>query len=1577
MQNLTANGTNYNESYSFKRKLMLCLVNFATYLQIAIATLAVLFVLAFSNSTTSHAQRVNLNFKNQPLDDVTVSEGTREYANTATKNKQLFIHVGVADSFPQIPIDSWMQGSGFTGYFQIKEFTRDCPTCSERQTAVEIREDENQSTNQINFRYIIIRQHKSTFNSQWDSLFNAEVYPQATINEINNQVIRYTFETWNENYPTITSEIELVISRRQVAIDWKNSSDPARFEITSGEYVSGTTNYKDTIARAYTSESLTNIVIRVSEQFNTQPKKSHHSVNDTRTTSAYIGRVNSGQFRFGEWRIDTFGQSGRPNNPCVVSDHAVYINCFNLVFLPDKTEIDNLRGTVVIKLEIGYIENGVELTNRIITLTINGQAHTIPHLSLRMDDDTARGITESQLGRVGVYSSKPISGTLVVWLDVTSTGEFYNGTAIGVTLSNGNTHKFGLIFPVRDNVEEMHGSITLTIRTPPKNNPKYALSLIPSDNSVTFTVYDDEILAISIRAHPNAEHSVLELPTSFALFEITSDQPTSVRLEVNYEFAGNNQFRDFNVAPPEAIYIEAGKTTGILAIKTQYEPNQNTSGSISVRLVESTSPYTYSIPNAPAERISTINVLNNNQSIVLSITTANFNVAENVEEGNFVINLELSHTAKLRTIFSLEVGGGTAKKHLDYLDPILAEHSISVGNKTLSITIPILDDDNREGNETFNVKLSNLVGANFVNYVSEQNLEITIIDTEKPILTFSQSSINLDENDEIINLSFNLTGPIDSLVEIFYNITEVTATAATDFTDISNGLVTIPANTTSIPIKFQIMDDVLSEGDETFKIVVPIPPTNAVFPLGKSTLEATVTIYDDEPILLSATTTDFTVPENVVGGYFIIDLQLTSAVADTNSATTRVSYETTVSSGTATLGEDFMEPERTQKNFNIDLATNSQTIPILNDIENEGNENFSVTLSNLTGANFANGKRELMFEITIIDNEKPTLTFTEKTYSITEDDTDTNIELILMLSGPIESPVDISYDTFEVTATADVDFTNVSDGIATVAVNTTSVSINIQIKGDNLNEGSETFSVIVAVPPTNAVFSGGVSELVATITITDDELPTLSVDNSTLLVSESAGTTHISLNLSGPTSNMVVVTYSTSITGNDTAQQADFTAQSASTTTIATSPPPATSGLIQIPINNDTDEEEDETFTLTLTGITGAVFADDQNIIVVQVTIIDNEGLPILSIDSTEISANEHSGYAEIGLSFTPPITEPVTLVYSTIQGTAIGGADYTASSNVAFEIATGNKETIFIPITNDNIYEGEEEFSMEISAISGAAYGSGVINSPIMITLADDETEPTITISAYSCEYGEPIPTNFSINESVGNLIFNAKLSHPSQIPVNFNYVTTPDTATSADFYANSTTQFTIQPGRVCTEIVTPITHDALYEPDEQFEVAFTSESGANIIAPFRVKIEDDDVALWNIDDLAMDEGDSNTEMAFRVNLSTPVFQATRVKWTASTTAGNTAVLSEDYAPDHNSHTGYVSIAAGQTFNYIGGLETTGDTIFEPDETFTVILSNPEGGTQLGDGVAIGTIINDDPKPTLSISTISQIGEN
>ena len=60
---------------------------------------------------------------------------------------------------------------------------------------------------------------------------------------------------------------------------------------------------------------------------------------------------------------------------------------------------------------------------------------------------------------------------------------------------------------------------------------------------------------------------------------------------------------------------------------------------------------------------------------------------------------------------------------------------------------------------------------------------------------------------------------------------------------------------------------------------------------------------------------------------------------------------------------------------------------------------------------------------------------------------------------------------------------------------------------------------------------------------------------------------------------------------------------------------------------------------------------------------------------------------------------------------------------------------------------------------------------------------------------------------------------------------------------------------------------------------------------------------------------------------------------------------------------TGTVNFADGQTSQTII-FNVAGDTLVEADETFTVTLSNPTGGVTISDGLAVGTITNDDVAP-------------
>src|SRR5262249_10708401 len=69
----------------------------------------------------------------------------------------------------------------------------------------------------------------------------------------------------------------------------------------------------------------------------------------------------------------------------------------------------------------------------------------------------------------------------------------------------------------------------------------------------------------------------------------------------------------------------------------------------------------------------------------------------------------------------------------------------------------------------------------------------------------------------------------------------------------------------------------------------------------------------------------------------------------------------------------------------------------------------------------------------------------------------------------------------------------------------------------------------------------------------------------------------------------------------------------------------------------------------------------------------------------------------------------------------------------------------------------------------------------------------------------------------------------------------------------------------------------------------------------------------------------------------------------------------------------GTLSFAPGETTKTIP-VTVNGDTVFEPNETFTVTLSNPVGAV-IGTGTGTGTIVNDDAQPTIALAGTSLSG--
>lgn len=122
-------------------------------------------------------------------------------------------------------------------------------------------------------------------------------------------------------------------------------------------------------------------------------------------------------------------------------------------------------------------------------------------------------------------------------------------------------------------------------------------------------------------------------------------------------------------------------------------------------------------------------------------------------------------------------------------------------------------------------------------------------------------------------------------------------------------------------------------------------------------------------------------------------------------------------------------------------------------------------------------------------------------------------------------------------------------------------------------------------------------------------------------------------------------------------------------------------------------------------------------------------------------------------------------------------------------------------------------------------------------------------------------------------------------------------------------------------------------------------------------------------INDVSRAEGDDGTTTftfnVFRVGGSTGAVSAS---WGVGFDGDFTDANLADFANTPGATFGTVSFADGETFKTLT-VQVNGDTIGEPTEFFDLVLFNPGGGVSIGDGLGLGTIINDDP-------LVLQIGE-
>ncbi|HET9767242.1 MAG TPA: Calx-beta domain-containing protein, partial [Thermoanaerobaculia bacterium] len=800
-------------------------------------------------------------------------------------------------------------------------------------------------------------------------------------------------------------------------------------------------------------------------------------------------------------------------------------------------------------------------------------------------------------------------------------------------------------------------------------------------------------------------------------------------------------------------------------------------------------------------------------------------------------------------------------------------------------------------------------------------------------------------------------------VTVSYTVAAGSATAGADFTAVADTL-TIPAGQTQGTIAVPVLDDTLDEADETFTLTLA-DPVGAL--LADATAVATI-VDDDAPPSLSLA--DVSVTEGDSGttaATFTLTLSAPSALA------IAVDYATaTGTAGTA----DFTAASGTVS-FAPGELSRTVTVNVLGDLLDEEDEAFTLALANpqqvVLASTAATG--------TIVDDDAPPA-ISIGDVSVDEGNSGAvEARFTVTLSAASGREVRVAYTTAGLEATAGADF-QATPGELAIAAGTTSATVVVPVLGDLLDEPDEHFELRLS-QPVDATLSDGIG----TGTIRDDDAPPQLTVGDVSVHEGDSGFTNIDvpLRLSAASGFVVTVAYAT----------ADGTASSPAdylpAADAAMIPAGVTEQMVTLKVRGDLVDELDEIFELHLSNVANAMLADATG----QVTIVDDDAPVQVSVgDATVIEGHSGTKPATFTVSLSQPSALEVRVHYATAAGTATAGSDFVAAAgDLVFAPGTTSK-TVDVQVNGDVVLEPDETFEVRLSQPVNGDLGDAVGVG----TIVDDEACPgpnllanpgaelssgvgtvpgwtAVTGTQWQTRATDPLPAEgnayfFPGSTQYAELVQDVDVSaYASRIAAGTQYFSFEGRLRTRDEQPSDAARIVVEYRDAANAVVLGAFDSGdLVSPTEWRAVTDirtapvgTAKVRVRLLATRFAGTPDDGyfdalvlrslrAPVLTIDDVAVDEGDTGTTNAnFTVHLSCPVPSDVSVGYQ---TANGTAQAGQDYT----------ALAAATLVLPAGAVTGTipvpviGDVVPEPDETFSVQLSNPVGAVLL-DPTGIGTI--------------------
>jgi hypothetical protein len=231
---------------------------------------------------------------------------------------------------------------------------------------------------------------------------------------------------------------------------------------------------------------------------------------------------------------------------------------------------------------------------------------------------------------------------------------------------------------------------------------------------------------------------------------------------------------------------------------------------------------------------------------------------------------------------------------------------------------------------------------------------------------------------------------------------------------------------------------------------------------------------------------------------------------------------------------------------------------------------------------------------------------------------------------------------------------------------------------------------------------------------------------------------------------------------------------------------------------------------------------------------------PVASIGDAQVKEGAAGVNTTIGFTITlsRPASGGETLTWSTANGTATAGSDYTAASGTVTFAAGQTGTVVNVTITGDNTYEPDETFKINLSNPQGLGIAGGSATITIQNDDAQPVTPPVISVAPQSVTEGNSGPSTFSIVLT---------LSKAATTAISVTVTTSSGTAIAGSDYTAKTGTVTFAAGSTSAIFTVSVTGDTLREGNETFNLLLSNATGGATISPTSatMTILDDDAAL------------------------------------------------------------------------------------------------------------------------------------